>query len=357
MGDVSMEKSMLTFVTTNECSARCKHCLMLSSPRRHEKLDYAFMKKAIDEVAIPQQKKLIVFTGGESTRLGNELYDTIAYANSLGLGTRLVTNAEWAIDEAHACSMIDTLNECGLDEINISCDDFHAEFIPLDYVVRAWKSAEEHGRFSAIVLAVCSGPISKVTPQSLMSAIGEEIPLTYDEQGNELPLIDLEPGETRKMISNSRILRLGRGRKLDIGYCEIPNQQSIAKVPCPASNRQPVFMPSEHQCACCGINPEFNKVLDFNSNVSEDFREVRTLMLRAIGEFGPGYLMNLVKEIRPDIKFREEYSGICEICSDVTRSKECLQVLSDNRQRISEDLNALELIRSFSSSKKVSHDE
>lgn len=353
MAEFSAEKSMLTFVTTNECSARCRHCLMLSSPKRHEKLDYAFMKKAIDEIAVPQHKRLIVFTGGESTRLGNELYDTIAYANSLGLGTRLVTNAEWAVSEKQAGTVIGTLNECGLNELNISYDDFHAEFIPLNHVVRAWKTAEDRGRFNAIVLAVCSGPISKVTPESLMSAIGEDIPLAYDEQGNELPLPERKPGETRKLISNSRILRLGRGRKLDIRYCKIPDQQFIEQTPCPADNRQPVFMPSRHRCTCCGINPEFNKVLDLDTKVSEHFRDVRTLLLRAIGEFGPGYLMNLVKKARPDIRFRDKYSGICEICSDVTRSQECLRILADNRQRIIEDLKALDLIRKASDAEEA----
>jgi hypothetical protein len=354
MENNNFRKSVLTFVTTNECSARCKHCLMLSGPKRHEKLEFPFIKKIIDKEAIPLGKKLIIFTGGESTRLKDDLYDAIAYSTSCGLATRLVTNAEWAVNDRETRTMITTFKECGLNELNISCDDFHAEWIPVENVIRAWRVAEQTGCFTSLVLAICSGPISTITPESMMKAIGENIPLAYDEQGYEIPLSAVGPGETRKMISNARILRLGRGRNLDKGYCEIPNQFGIERTPCPLDNRQPVFMPSGHRCVCCGINPEWNKVLDFDVPIPTDFREVRNLILQAISRFGPGYLMNIVKEVRPDVQFRTEYSSICEICSDITHSKVCLQVLSDNRGRMKEDLEAWKLIHALSSVRKAS---
>ncbi|MEE8738713.1 MAG: hypothetical protein SOI66_07385 [Bifidobacterium sp.] len=47
MENNNFRKSVLTFVTTNECSARCKHCLMLSGPKRHEKLEFPFIKQSL----------------------------------------------------------------------------------------------------------------------------------------------------------------------------------------------------------------------------------------------------------------------------------------------------------------------
>jgi hypothetical protein len=301
------------------------------------------MRGVIDNQAIPDDKKMIVFTGGESTRLGDDLLETIAYANSKGLATRLVTNAEWASDEQSAAKMVDDLAESGLDELNISCDDFHAEWIPLPYVVRAWKAAE-HERFTSLVLAVCSGPDSIITPNTLMDAIGETIPLCFDESGDEKPLQPVKIRETRKLISNSRVLKLGRGRSLKDGYCIFPDQRGLMNTPYPERNREPVIMPSGHCCICCGVNPEGNVILDDDAPSLPELQGIRDLVLKAIGTLGPGYLMRLIKETDPQIHFRKKYSSICEICSDVTRSKRCLEILVGQRQQIQDDLRAWNLI-------------
>ena len=59
---------LITFVTTNECGARCAHCLMNSGPERHEKLTALQIEKAIECITEWYDAKVVVFTGGECTR-------------------------------------------------------------------------------------------------------------------------------------------------------------------------------------------------------------------------------------------------------------------------------------------------
>lgn len=135
---------MLTFITTYKCGAVCDHCLMSCTPNNSDRLTLPQMRQFIDSFAeVCVGSGVVVFTGGECTLLGDDLLEAIAYANSLGLFTRIVTNAWWAKSERDAETFLNELKSCGLDEINISCDDFHAEYIPLENVRNLWNSAKQ----------------------------------------------------------------------------------------------------------------------------------------------------------------------------------------------------------------------
>lgn len=162
---------LITFVTTNECGARCAHCLMNSGPERHEKLTALQIEKAIECITEWYDAKVVVFTGGECTRLGDDLFESIAFASSKGLLTRIVTNGEWAENDESARKMIESFRSVGLNELNISYDDFHSAWIPVDYVTRAWKLSKGQG-FSSVVFAVGSGPHSRITPETMMRLMG-----------------------------------------------------------------------------------------------------------------------------------------------------------------------------------------
>ena len=50
-----------------------------------------------------------------------------------------MTNGSWAINNCATEDMILYLLESGLNELNISTDDFHAKEVSLDCVRRIWK--------------------------------------------------------------------------------------------------------------------------------------------------------------------------------------------------------------------------
>ena len=106
---------MLTFITTYKCGAVCDHCLMSCTPNNSDRLTLPQMRQFIDSFAeVCVGSGVVVFTGGECTLLGDDLLEAIAYANSLGLFTRIVTNAWWAKSERDAETFLNELKSWAL---------------------------------------------------------------------------------------------------------------------------------------------------------------------------------------------------------------------------------------------------
>jgi hypothetical protein len=106
--------------------------------------------------------------------------------------------------------------------------------------------------------------------------------------------------------------------------------------------------------ACCGIEAENNPVLDFGrsgkQSVTSMFeRANRDPVVRAIAALGPMYLMRRALSLRPELRFRDRYSSICEICEDVVtneaavaalRGDKDLEVVTELVQILGEDAGA-----------------
>src|SRR5690348_8930809 len=138
-----LKPSQLTILPTSQCTARCAHCSMNSGPeRRGERLTFDQMRKAIDELHSNSPLLVVIFAGGEPLLLGEHLLNAVAHADSLGILTRVVTNAYWATSKDVARRVLNQLREAGLQELNISCDDYHLPYIPFERVETAWKACK-----------------------------------------------------------------------------------------------------------------------------------------------------------------------------------------------------------------------
>lgn len=336
---------MLTFIATYECGAKCSHCLMSCGPERHEKLSLAQMKYAIDRV-FSGRKGVVVFTGGECTRLGNDLLEAIAYANTKGLMTRVVSNAEWAFDDVSTDTMIKSLRESGLDELNLSFDDFHAEWIPVENVRRAWLGSKNQG-FTSVALAAGSGPASILTPESAVELFDEDVPVVQRTRP-PAKLPDPSPDGTSYVISPASYSRIGRGRGLDPAQYLIPNQKMIYSCPCAVDTRSLVISPEFEVGICCGLNPHGNTLI--NRGSFYDFSGLDDwsyLFLEVAESMGPGYFIDLIKRKDPSLDFsRSEYGSICEMCEDISRSPEAQAILKSSCIEIRRDLDAEKHIES-----------
>jgi hypothetical protein len=303
-------------------------------------LTFDQMRGRIDEIAIRDGYQQVIFTGGECTRLGEDLLDAVSYAHVNGLATRVVTNAEWATNDVETDATIRSLRECGLNEINYSYDDFHRVWIPESNIVRAWEASRNRG-FDTVLIALASGKRSRVTPSWLMDLLGEDLPLAYDPAtGARLPLPEPDSDGTRYLISNGSLLRLGRGRGLRAGYVSFPTHKETAMLQsCPPGNRDPVITPRNHVAACCGVNPAGNAVLDFGGTRSGP-DELQSTILQAIHYLGPGHLLRMAREGGAARRSRLEYASICEICDDVTGDAETVAYLRTHIDQIAEEVAA-----------------
>lgn len=339
----------MTILTTNSCSAKCAHCLVSASPKRSDTLQYNEIVAAIQAAHDAKRLSVVVFAGGEPTELGESLLDAIAYTSSLGIGTRLVTNASWATDSRRAVEVVSALRESGLDEINFSADDFHLPFIPLQNVVTAWWACKGRG-FQSVVIALSSGPGSKLGPAQMMEALGEKVPVTYDDDGNLMSLPLPNADGTVYIIANNNVYRIGRGRRLKEAYVSYPKHQEDLERPCPWAVRSASLSPRNHLVACCGIEAEGNEVLDFGSIGESSIHELvdranADPLVVAISVLGPRHLMRRAKAADPDLVFRAQYSAICEICEDVTTNPRAVAVLRANSAGLQSDIVAAQVFR------------
>ncbi len=344
-----MTPGSLTILTTSNCIAKCAHCLVSSGPNRHDILTYEQIVDLIDQANDASPLSVVIFAGGEPTSLGDTLLDAIAYVGSLGIGTRIVTNASWATGPEEAAAMVRSLREAGLDEINFSADDFHLPFIKVENVVTAWHACKGAG-FSSVVIALCSGPRSKLTPGVMMEALGEEVELSYDDDGNPTQLPEPSGDGTRYLIANNRVYRIGRGKRLREDYCVFPEDQSSLNQPCPWTIESAALSPRHQFVACCGIEAEGNPVLDLGSLQEQPLIDLvddanRDPLVGAISVLGPKYLMDRAREWDVGLQFRHRYAAICEICEDVTTNDRAVEVLRQHSADIQRDVAAARFVR------------
>lgn len=323
----------LAVVTTDTCQARCAHCLMKSDPKRSERLSIATFKNVLTYFETHTLLKLVAFTGGESTLLGDELLEMIAYCTELGIATRLVTNAIWATSPEDARSLLRDLRSVGLSEINFSTDDFHQVWIPLENIKTAWDATKGLG-FSSVLVATCSGERSRITPEYMVDYLGGSIAIVERlKEPSDLPPRDADG--TRYMVSRSPIGRLGRGARLREDLLP-PYSDKIKRTVyggCSSTFNPPTLNPDGTLGLCCGISTEYNPVLslglgaDLISTGAYSLSKVQKIILNGIRILGPAQLLHIATG-DPNIIEDRRFRSICEVCEYLTSNSEIVRSLS-----------------------------
>ncbi len=135
---LAVKPSILSFITTNKCTAACKNCCFSCNPKNKERLELSEMMDYIEQATTAYPTiKILVLSGGECFTLGKDLLSIIEFGNKKGLITRVVTNAYWAVSFKAAYKKLHALQEAGLKELNISTGDEHQHFVPYDSIVNA----------------------------------------------------------------------------------------------------------------------------------------------------------------------------------------------------------------------------
>jgi len=186
---------------------------MNSGPSRAEALDGQTIMQVISDLHKRNPLKVVVFAGGEPTLAKGALHAGLQHCRSLGITSRLVTNASWAISFPKARKMLERLRAMGLNELNISADDYHLPDVPFENVVRAWKVSKCMG-FKSVIIANGSGPRSQVSPAYIMDALNENLPTRFSCDGVETIPKKIASDGTIYGLSNTRLQKLGRAKDL-----------------------------------------------------------------------------------------------------------------------------------------------
>jgi len=314
--------SRLVFSVTYDCPISCKYCVTESRPWRGPALDAAFMNRVIGEAQQLGSLVSIVFTGGEPLLRRADVEQTIRFAAGHGLWTRIVSNSFWAVTPDVAFQTLHELKQAGLSEVNLSCDDFHQEHIPLERVRNAYQAASKLEL--PVLIAHRRVKNGRITPESIADYLGAE--LTEFREGEKNPRTDL--------YSSSLTVPIGHGsdRLNQDDYIIYPSCAAAWSAPCSSILSSVIVSPIKDVRICCGMIDQRVPELSVGNLAEQTLAEIvceanADLVANWLALEGPCGIMEFVREKAPWIDFKSRYVNHCHLCNDLFTRAEVRDVI------------------------------
>lgn len=312
----------LVLSVTAKCPASCKWCGAESGPRETARMSRSDMLWLIDHVHGYGQLASVVFTGGEPVLLGDDLLAAIAHCKATGLWTRVVSNAFWARTPRRATNMVRKLMDAGLSEINLSCDDFHQEFIPLENVKYANAACAELGLPCLLGHKVMKG--GALTLEKLEQSLG--VPLARFQAGAENPKNNLVSSGYAVPVASSDMENIPDEELL------YPDCDDHWRGPCSSILQRIIVTPDKKLHICCGMISRAVPEICFGPLGAKSLDELiveahRDLIVNWLALEGPSGLMHFIRERAPEIRFRPRYVNICHLCGEILTRPDCRAVI------------------------------
>lgn len=305
----------ISLINTFKCTSACKNCCFQCSPANVSRMSLDDMKKYIDECLkyYADSIKIVVITGGECMINRNDVFSILAYIQSLGLSSRIVTNAFWAVTYKDSYDVMSRLKDVGLKEINFSTGDEHQMFVPWRYVRNAAVSACRLGYEP--IINVESHSESKF---SINSVLKDAVVRGYVLKGQ----LHFEQGVWMGFEEGS--INAPRG------FVQNKRKRNLR---CENLYRAITINPYGEVLACCGLTSEQNPFLRLG-NIGKC--DVKTIYESAFDDLlkiwlyvdGPHAILRYINEKR-DEKSNIELGHLCDACRSIFKQEENLKLLRE----------------------------
>jgi hypothetical protein len=307
------------FQVTHACPLACAHCSFSADMSKTSTLTKDQILSTIQHID-SSKIKLVAFSGGEPFLLGQTLVDAVHEASRLGFGTRIVTSAYFGENISTAERRLKELHQAGLNELSISYDDFHAEFVSFACIRNVFQVSKKLGL--TVAINVTRGRDSKWTAEKVRKELG----LSKSEGA---------------FIFNSPLTFTGRARSSlrDIKTCP---KRYIG--PCPHVIASPALNATNKLMACCGVIPETDAlILDNNfkpENMEVDFeKSQKSALLNWLHLRGPYAIMEWISA-KYDLSIIDKdcISGNCEACYLLFNTAELVDKLPNAIEEKAEEI-------------------
>lgn len=125
----------IEFVVTYACTGRCKHCSEGDHKSCGTHIDPAVAADAVKKIASRYAIKTVMTFGGEPLLYPDAVYEVMKAAKELDIPKRqVITNGYFTKDEARIRDVAVRLAEVGVNDLLLSADAFHQEYIPIEPV-------------------------------------------------------------------------------------------------------------------------------------------------------------------------------------------------------------------------------
>ena len=125
----------IEFVVTYACTGRCKHCSEGDHVAVGESISPSAAQDAVRRIAAEYDIETVMAFGGEPLLYPDAVYAIMAAARDMGVKRRqVITNGYFSNSCEKIKEVAQRLCECGVNDLLLSVDAFHQEYIPLDTV-------------------------------------------------------------------------------------------------------------------------------------------------------------------------------------------------------------------------------
>lgn len=136
MNPVHIDVKRIEFAITNACSGKCKHCSVVVSEATNGSVYADAAVKMIKQLTGRYAVESIMTFGGEPLLYADTVCTIHSVARDCGIPVRqIITNGFFARDEQKIESVAAALCASGVNNILLSVDAFHQEYIPIEPVV------------------------------------------------------------------------------------------------------------------------------------------------------------------------------------------------------------------------------
>jgi organic radical activating enzyme len=307
---------------------------MNSSLSRSSKLHADQIIDTIENIREADEIRCVVFAGGEPWLLKSELLKSIQYLADEGINSRMVTNASWAINNDKADKVLKKLKDAGLDELNLSADDYHLPFIPLENVLTVWNCSKTYD-FSTVLITVSRDENSTITADHILDLVGRDVPVVSSEDSQIFNKHRAQTTDCFYGVNEGKLQFIGRGSNLrqNVEGDKTPEKMDT-NVPCPFVVSSAAISAKGDIWTCCGFEMDQDSYLNLgNANAepaSTILRRARDdVFVNALAVLGPHRIRAIVKEVAPELISDITPPSICEACHDVFAKKEIQKYLPD----------------------------
>jgi len=286
----------VAIVYTYKCTAKCSHCCLECGPMQDAVVAFELAERCIVNMA-EKGCEQVNFTGGECLLFAEDILRLARNARALGLRTGIATNAFWASSANSTANLLSSLSEAGVQDLVVSSDSFHQEYIPLENVLRIVDEAGEYG----ITVQV------EVHRRGARDSQLEEIGETLKEHTRNIKVSSTGPFGRWAQYR----YRLGHAQRDRIDVCQSVFDLSV--------------LPNGDVYPCCsgalgGIIRKEQPSLLLLGNVSRSSlgdiieRAQESVLLNALRICGPNGLLDLWCNDAALQDLPPRFCGICDLC-------------------------------------------
>lgn len=225
----------IEFVITDVCSGCCKHCSNGERLEKSESVDANKAVNAVNQLAKRFELQSLMTFGGEPLLFANTVCKIHNAARDCGIPKRqLITNGFFSKEDSKINYTAKALCDSGVNDILLSVDVFHQEFIPLEPVINFAEALIRH-----------NAPSLRVQPAWVVNEQHDNI---YNTETRRLIKIFTDKGI--RSNNGNNIFPSGNALKYLSEYFPPPENVDLS-VPCGSAP----YTGRIDEVGCFGINP------------------------------------------------------------------------------------------------------